>query len=482
MNRLKTRILSLLLVLCMTLSLLPGTAFAAVGDLLSNTSAQNESLLQQLESFTGESYEEVYDLLDTLGLLDEDGNLITDQTIDLNGETYTLEEIEDLLNDPNTDLTQVAEVDGVPIALKDLATIIAIERQLQYLQEKYFTGASFEGEALDNLNSLLEQLQGEGMTLTANRDQVVFDTSNVQVKDDTYYISTPDVTIPQGTTLSIKFKIDFSNVLKAMGLWGEESAGNMFSSGLAVYLSDKTSDRYSLGNNSGEIIYFFTPEKMAEVDGTEYTLTTDAFRNDYTGPLYLCISAPEIADYATIWKDDLSFSALSFGNIWQNVSFYDAQGFFFQGGSGLSDCWNGYFSISNPLPDMTDSASASQEMVHSDEVDYQLVSQMEFSLASKADLEALEQTLTYLQQCLDVLDSDSAIRTHVTATIKQENTDDYGDITGEQYRTLIVPENVLLGANTYIDANSVNGFPLNLPPNGETTDISYDMISTTMSS
>ncbi len=482
MNRLKTRILSLLLVLCMTLSLLPGTAFAAVGDLLSNTSAQNESLLQQLESFTGESYEEVYDLLDTLGLLDEDGNLITDQTIDLNGETYTLEEIEDLLNDPNTDLTQVAEVDGVPIALKDLATIIAIERQLQYLQEKYFTGASFEGEALDNLNSLLEQLQGEGMTLAANSEQIVFDTSDIQQIDNTYYISTPNVTIPAGTTLSVKFKIDFSNVLKAMGLWGEESAGNMFSSGLAVYLSDKTSDRYSLGNNSGEIIYFFTPEKMAEVDGTEYTLTTDAFRNDYTGPLYLCISAPEIADYATIWKDDLSFSALSFGNIWQNVSFYDAQGFFFQGGSGLSDCWNGYFCISNPLPDMTDSASASQEMVHSDEVDYQLVSQMEFSLASKADLEALEQTLTYLQQCLDVLDSDSAIRTHVTATIKQENTDDYQDLAGEKHRTLIVPENVLLGANTYIDANSVNGFPLNLPPNGETTDISYDMISTAISS
>ena len=45
MNRFKTRILSLLLVLCMTLSLLPSTAFAAVGDLLSNTPAQNESLL-----------------------------------------------------------------------------------------------------------------------------------------------------------------------------------------------------------------------------------------------------------------------------------------------------------------------------------------------------------------------------------------------------------------------------------------------------
>lgn len=466
----------------MALSLLPGTAFAAVGDLLNNQTAKNESLLQQLQDFTGESYEEVYDLLDTLGLLDEDGNLVTDQTIDLDGKTYTLEEIEDLLNDPNTDLTQVAEVDGVPIALKDLATIIAIERQLQYLQEKYFTGATFEGESLENLNSLLEQLQGEGMTLAANSDQIVFDTRNVQQIGNTYYISTQDVTIPRGTTLSVNFKINFSEALKAMGLWGEESVSNMFIRGLSVYLSDKTSDLYSLGNNSGEIIYFFTPEEMAEVDGTEYTLTTDAFKNDYTGPLYLCISAPGISDYETTWKNYLSFGELSFGNIWQNVSFYDAQGFFFQDGNGLSDCWNGYFSISNPLPAMTDSASASQERTFSDEVDYMSVGHIQFSLALDADLEALEQTLTYLQQCLDVLDSDSAIRTHVTATIKQENTDDYQNITGEQHRTLIVPLNVLLGANTYIDANSVTGFPLNLPSGGGTADISYDMISTTMSS
>ena len=478
----KKRLLAMFLSLCMVLTMLPSAAFAAVSGLVHNTPEQNQSLLGQLQGFTGESYEEIYELLDTMGLLDEDGNLVTDQTIDLDGETYTLEEIEALLNDPNTDLTQVAEVDGVPISLKDLATIIAIERQLQYLQEKYFTGATFEGESLENLNSLLEQLQGEGMTLAANSDQVVFDTSNVQVKDNTYYISTPDVTIPRGTTLSIKFKVDFSNVLKAMGFWGEESVSNMFNRGLAVYLSDQTSDRYSLGNNSGEIIYFFTPEEMSQVDGTEYTLTTDAFRNDYTGPLYLCISAPGISDYATTWKNYLSFGEISFGDIWQNVSFYDAQGFFFQGGSGLSDCWNGYFSISNPLPAMTGSASASQEMTSSNEIDYELVSQIGFSLALSSDLEALEQTLTYLQQCLDTLDSDSAIRTHVTATIKQENTDDYQNITGEQHRTLIVPESVLLGANPYIDANSVNGFPLSLPSGGGTADISYNIISTTMSS
>ena len=58
----KKRVLSLLLAVCMTLSLLPATAYAAVGGLLGNPPERNESLLQQLEQFTGESYEEVYDL------------------------------------------------------------------------------------------------------------------------------------------------------------------------------------------------------------------------------------------------------------------------------------------------------------------------------------------------------------------------------------------------------------------------------------
>lgn len=66
----KKRLLSLLLVLSLTLSLLPGTAMAAVSGLLDNTPEQNQDLLEQLENFNGENYEEAYDLLDSLGLLD----------------------------------------------------------------------------------------------------------------------------------------------------------------------------------------------------------------------------------------------------------------------------------------------------------------------------------------------------------------------------------------------------------------------------
>ena len=55
----------------------------------------------------------------------------------------------------------------LPIALGDLKTIIAIERELQRIQELYFSGTPFEGESLDNFNDLLDQVQASGITLNA---------------------------------------------------------------------------------------------------------------------------------------------------------------------------------------------------------------------------------------------------------------------------------------------------------------------------
>lgn len=50
----KKRILAVLLCLCMVLTMLPVSALAAVGGLLNNTPEQNETLLEKLQSFTGE--------------------------------------------------------------------------------------------------------------------------------------------------------------------------------------------------------------------------------------------------------------------------------------------------------------------------------------------------------------------------------------------------------------------------------------------
>ena len=159
------RFLALVLCLCMTLTLLPTTAFAAVSDSLGNTPEENQAILEQVSALTGDSSDQVLSMLNALGLLDEDGNFKVDQTITLDGQVLTLAAVMELLENPATDLTRIADVDGTPVALGDLKTMIQIEQELQRIKDTYFSGREFTGEALENLNSLMEQLELQGISL-----------------------------------------------------------------------------------------------------------------------------------------------------------------------------------------------------------------------------------------------------------------------------------------------------------------------------
>ena len=161
----KKRILSILLVCCMVLTMLPTAAFAALSDSLGNTPKENQAILEQLSALTGGSSDQVLSMLNALGLLDEDGNFKVDQTITLDGRVLTLAAVMELLENPATDLTRIADVDGTPVALGDLKTMIQIEQELQRIKDTYFSGREFAGEALENLNSLMEQLELQGISL-----------------------------------------------------------------------------------------------------------------------------------------------------------------------------------------------------------------------------------------------------------------------------------------------------------------------------
>ena len=149
----------------MVLTMLPTTAFAAVSDSLGNTPKENQAILEQLSALTGGSSDQVLSMLNALGLLDEDGNFKVDQTITLDGRVLTLAAVMELLENPATDLTRIADVDGTPVALGDLKTMIQIEQELQRIKDTYFSGREFTGEALENLNSLMEQLELQGISL-----------------------------------------------------------------------------------------------------------------------------------------------------------------------------------------------------------------------------------------------------------------------------------------------------------------------------
>lgn len=318
----KKRILAVLLCLCMVLTMLPVSALAAVGGLLNNTPEQNETLLEKLQSFTGESPEEALELLDSMGLLDEDGNLITDQTIDLDGKQYTLEEMEALLEDPSADLSQVAYADGVPIALGDLKTVIAIERELQHLQETYFSGKTFDGEARENLNSLVTQLQTAGIAFqSAAVGETHANVASVNVDDFTA------AGVDSGEqTLSIPGRVnqEYSvTVTLDPGLLNDVSV--TVSLGRDTGFTEKDSVTLNSGNPTGTLNY-----------------TARAYDASYGVPLTVNVSSstPGVPDYA-------------YGELAGAVHFSNAQGFVFESGGQQFDSHTLRLTKTVDVPDLS---------------------------------------------------------------------------------------------------------------------------------
>lgn len=211
----KRRFIAMIVCFALLLTTLPGTALAAVNDLIGNSAGENQEILNQLADLTGMDAQQIAERLKGLGLLDENGEIKTDYTISLNGEELTLEEATTLLEDPATDLSQIGYVDGTPIALGDLKTIIEIEKELARIQETYFSGKTFSGESLENLNGLMNQLQTEGISLMGeenislmaeNADLPILDVSNFTELDitggGTPSISSDTFVIPAKETVS----------------------------------------------------------------------------------------------------------------------------------------------------------------------------------------------------------------------------------------------------------------------------------------
>ena len=303
----KKRILSILLVCCMVLTMPPTAAFAAVSDSLGNTPEENQAILEQLSALTGGSSDQVLSMLNALGLLDEDGNFKVDQTITLDGRVLTLAAVMELLEDPATDLTRIADVDGTPVALGDLKTMIQIEQELQRIKDTYFSGREFTGEALKNLNSLMEQLELQGISLR----------------------NPASATEPVGVE-----KVDMRNMTSLT--LGTEANNNKCSSGtFTVYggkpvgfsyriqkgqLSDYIRDvEVSIGETSG----------VAQGDGS-YKLTYDI--GDSRDSLGGCKITVKVTTKGALYNDTYSY-----GDLLGMIEFYDAENLVFYDGAGYAD-------------------------------------------------------------------------------------------------------------------------------------------------
>ena len=153
-SRFWKRLISGVMTVVMLVTILPTAAFAAVGELLDLSPVQRSALLSALEEVYGEDAEAFYALLEQYGLIDENGNPITDEKIVMDGKEYTLEEISALLDDPATDLSTVVEVDGTYLTLEELKTIIEIEEYLAYVEANYFTRQELTDEQITAFEAL----------------------------------------------------------------------------------------------------------------------------------------------------------------------------------------------------------------------------------------------------------------------------------------------------------------------------------------
>ena len=305
----KKRILSILLVCSMVLTMLPTAAFAAVSDSLGNTPEENQTILEQLSALTGSSSDQVLSMLNALGLLDEDGNFKVDQTITLDGQVLTLAAVMELLENPATDLTRIADVDGTPVALGDLKTMIQIEQELQRIKDTYFSGREFTGEALENLNSLMEQLELQGISLQYSAS----------------------ATKPEG--------VETVDMRGMMSQTLEDLANNSWDSGTFTVYSGKPVG-FSYRIQKGQLSEYITgvevsigeTSKVVEQSDGSYKLTYDVGTTFSLGGWKITVKVTTKGGNPA-WLEN----SYSYGDLLGMIEFYDAENLVFYDGAGYAD-------------------------------------------------------------------------------------------------------------------------------------------------
>ena len=200
-RRIGKKLVSAIQAIILCVQLLP---MAALASLLDNSPAYNQEILAMLESMVGEDDAlAYYYMLQQYGLLDEDGSEIESWDIWMDGEQVTLEELRALL-EGDYDPDHYILVDNTPITLGDLATIIEIEDYLAYLQETYFSGAQWSEEQLASLDSLMAQINSEGIMMLDSSGGVTWP-SNIDhsARVDFKVTNTTPQTVGTQTTFTI---------------------------------------------------------------------------------------------------------------------------------------------------------------------------------------------------------------------------------------------------------------------------------------
>lgn len=164
-------------------------AFAMLNATKHNTPEQNRKLLKQVTELaqdeTKTPEQKLYELQD-LGVIGEDevkkvlsgatqeekeqfakilAEIVSSDVIRLNGEECTLDTIREMLADPNVDLTQKVDVDGIEVTMGDLKTMVEIEDRIQEIAGSFLFPEDMTEQQRAEYDSIMNQLQTDGIEL-----------------------------------------------------------------------------------------------------------------------------------------------------------------------------------------------------------------------------------------------------------------------------------------------------------------------------
>ena len=194
------RVISLILCVMMLVTAIPQQVYANtnvsnisnvsfnVDDTLENSDEENSEILEELKALGGDSHttEAVLQQLYNMGLLDDEGALVTSTQIMVDGTAMSLEEVKALIKAPGTDLGKKVSVDGTQITLKSLQTMLEIEDELARIEAEYFSGCEVEitDEHRKTYTDLLNYLQNNQLVLEAEEEVYINHDGRIKVTQD----------------------------------------------------------------------------------------------------------------------------------------------------------------------------------------------------------------------------------------------------------------------------------------------------------
>ncbi len=322
----KKRFISILLILAMLLSAMPTPAFALVKDFTGNTDAENRAILSKLSRLTSGGSDEAYALLSRLGLLDKNGNLNVSQSVVLDGKSMTLAEVMALLEDPDTDLGRVAEVDGTPIALGDLKTMIQIEQELARIKETYFSGRAFTGEQLSNLEDLMNQIETDGISAMSTQASGLVLNITADAGNSTAITYRPYNIVGVPSKVTLIYNLTLSGAMPASGMVGfswKRVTGLMPDAYFTAVLKLEGIDGYA---------YVYAPEGQMFTFGPSDPNNIVSDASKFSGTLTITIDCNSTNQtLESLMGCNVSGALQGF------VEFYDGNGLTLSDGNGVKD-------------------------------------------------------------------------------------------------------------------------------------------------